>query len=41
MNLKVSPTLSGSFKSDEIAYTVISQCGYANCIATFILQGVL
>ena len=35
--LKVSPTLSGSCKSDEIAHTVISHCGCAESIATSIL----
>ena len=35
--LKVSPTLSGSCKSDGIADKVISQCGYVENIATFII----
>ena len=35
--LKVSPTLSGSCKSDGIACKVISQCGYVENIATFII----
>ena len=35
--LKVSPTLSGSCKSDGIAGKVISQCGYVFDIATFII----
>ena len=33
--LEVSPTLSGSCKSDGIASKVISQCGYVFNIATF------
>ena len=38
ISLKVSPTLSGSCKSDEIAYEVISRCGYVEHIATFIIR---
>lgn len=39
ISLKVSPTLSGSCKSDGVAGKVISQCGYVFNIATFMILG--